>query len=867
MLKRPESTQKNYSYSPAPPLEQCLAKTVEQPGGTAIAGVDVETHCIIVGTVARELVRRFPDQLKRSLFPSGVELIAAVHDVGKIHPHFLEKLLRSTDYIPNSYPGLRYADPSMDQQVGFHSGVSQSTVAGIGRYIPEILGSHHGKPADVMSLRPAESEILGGEDWQKRRLELIDRLKEFFSVEWPVVTNDVQALLFTGLTTVSDWIGSSSRFDNFQLSGENGVVDAANTALDEAGLIPPRIRKNLRFADLFDGYSPFPMQSQVMSIANQPGIYVIEERMGQGKTEAALAAAYSILEKGDARGIYFALPSQLTSDSIHRRFGRFLDKILDDSDRHNAGLLHGKAWLYETEMGEDARPGYSWFEPKKRGLLAPFAVGTIDQALMAVMNVRHGFVRAFGLAGKVVILDEVHTYDAYTGSILDVLIQALYQLGCTVIILSATLTTKRVQKFLGTDVNPLEHSDQYPVCLGRHTADASQIRVSDQVDTEVRSVQVTSISDDDTAFNEVFRRASAGQYVLWIENTVRNAQDVYKVLSAWASTNDCDAGLLHSRFTGTDRHRIETVWVEAFGKDGRLQPDGRGKILVGTQVLEQSLDIDADFLVTRLAPTDMLLQRIGRLWRHRAVDSHRVSGVSPEVAILMPDAAAFGSRAEYSFGDSRFVYAPYVLSRTFEVWSEIVRLDLPNDIRALLEATYRERQEQPPLDRQLSELNEESEKLRRFARVGMAKAGITWSDAAPTRYSERETRDVLLLLNHPGTNPSVLVFADGTKLDLPPTDYPDLSTRKRIAREIHEHLISVPISQIPTPTTRQQLMWLSPYVFIGRGEPLVSVAMVASGGEIRSLSGAEANDTYELFYLDRIGYVHQKKRDGGSVGK
>jgi len=149
------------------------------------------------------------------------------------------------------------------------------------------------------------------------------------------------------------------------------------------------------------------------------------------------------LSSGQSSGIYFALPTQLTSNKIFDRFQDFLGEVLADDCPHRSLLLHANAWLFETDMGEEGRPGGAWFNQSKRGLLAPFAVGTIDQALMAAMNVKHGFVRAFGLAGKIVILDEVHTYDAYTGSLMDALVQLLRQLNCTVIILSATLNQER----------------------------------------------------------------------------------------------------------------------------------------------------------------------------------------------------------------------------------------------------------------------------------------------------------------------------------------------------------------------------------------------------------------------------------------
>ncbi|WP_410315314.1 DEAD/DEAH box helicase, partial [Klebsiella pneumoniae] len=159
-------------------------------------------------------------------------------------------------------------------------------------------------------------------------------------------------------------------------------------------------------------------------------LYILEAQMGMGKTEAALYAAYQMLVQEKATGIYFALPTQLTSNKIYDRFNAFLHQIVSTETPQHALLLHSGAWLMDTEMGEEGSPGGAWFNHRKRGLLAPFAVGTIDQALMAVMNVKHGFVRAYGLAGKVVILDEVHTYDLYTGTILNALVEFLCQIDC-----------------------------------------------------------------------------------------------------------------------------------------------------------------------------------------------------------------------------------------------------------------------------------------------------------------------------------------------------------------------------------------------------------------------------------------------------
>ena len=167
-------------------------------------------------------------------------------------------------------------------------------------------------------------------------------------------------------------------------------------ALDHAGFLPLSLQTGLSFEALF-GFSPREVQQAFIDQVSGPGVYILEAPMGMGKTEAALYAAYRMLEQGKAGGIYFALPTQLTSNKIHDRVNAFLSRILLQDSLQAPLLLHGKAWLKtfsEQEMGEDAAPGKPWFQSGKRGLLAPFAVGTIDQALMAVIRVRHSAVRA-----------------------------------------------------------------------------------------------------------------------------------------------------------------------------------------------------------------------------------------------------------------------------------------------------------------------------------------------------------------------------------------------------------------------------------------------------------------------------------------
>lgn len=488
--------------------------------------------------------------------------------------------------------------------------------------------------------------------------------------------------------------------------------------------------------------------------------------MGLGKTEAALYAAYRMLSEGLSSGCYFALPTQITSNRIHNRMNAFLHHIL--ADQSTALLLHGKSWLHECRrqiLGAEGAPGQAWFRQGRRGLLAPFAVGTVDQALLAAMHVRHAPLRSFGLAGKTVILDEVHSYDAYTGCILDSLVKQLLQCNCTVLILSATLTRSRRAILMGGD----SAADAYPSVSARPQSTATCTVLACPAPPSSR-VALRHAANDASAVEEALQRAEQGQRVLWVENTIREAQDVYALLAARAAAfADVPVGLLHSRFTPGDRERNEEAWTARFAPDA--QDRGRqGCILIGTQVVEQSLDLDADFLLTRFCPTDMLLQRLGRLWRH---DAHalrptpRPPTARREAWLLQPDQELARQNPQQAFGPSGYVYQPYVLCRSLEQWHSLPEIFLPEDIRPILERTYAERQEsEPSLIRALNNMRQKRDSLRGKALQATSSLGQAGGDAIPaTRIDQRLEAEVLLFRKW---NPSWkgLILADGSEIDL-----------------------------------------------------------------------------------------------------
>ncbi len=835
-------------------LNECLAKTYKTISGEKLAGRQVLNHCQIVGEVARELLKRMPDWLTAEIFPKGSELIAASHDIGKVSPTFQEKLYRGTDgYSRNSKSGLEKFNPDIEKQWGGHAGVSQAAAQylKLGEYIPEILGQHHGYSPNVTNL--ATDEVFGGPAWQQRREELLAGLKSALQAEFPVVANELQARVLAGFTTVSDWIGSGSLFDVPSEDWQPRIQQA----LDEAGFLQPTLKHDLSFAEIF-GFQPRNVQQCFIEQVTQPGVYVLEAPMGLGKTEAALYAAYRLLTTHQASGIYFALPTQLTSDKIHDRVSDFLKQILDSDSAHQQPLLlHSNAWL-KTELGKEGNPGGSWFQASKRGILAPFAVGTIDQALMAVMNVKHGFVRTFGLVGKVVILDEVHSYDSYTGTILDELVQALRQLHCTVIILSATLTGQRRSILL----NSASINKSYPLISAMPKTGGLVEQAVQNIDDV--SVAVRQCQEDNAAIEEALLRAEQGQQVLWVENTVAEAQRIYLLLAARDCSPKIECGLLHSRFLKTDRERNENYWTGLYGKADDIERSQCGRILVGTQVLEQSLDIDADFLISRFAPSDMLLQRIGRLWRHD--NTLRPAGAKREVWLLAPELVNAIENPEKSFGKTAKVYSPYVLCRSLQVWQDRQQITLPGQIREIIEATYADREETGGMLNYFNVLEKKRQELQRLALFGLSKAGKTLSEEkAGTRYSEQDSVDVLLIKNYQTDKQQggVLVrFLDGESVLLPDKGKGLLpEQRRQLAAKLLQNTVRVAEYLAPKPIVGNGLDWLQDYIYLGKaesGENRLRVAKVLDSGAVVSLDGGEALEKCSIQYDQNLGYRADK---------
>jgi CRISPR-associated endonuclease/helicase Cas3 len=846
----------------------CLAKTEKDA-----PGMNVLLHGILTGWVTRELIKIFPAEMQHQLFPEGTDLITACHDVGKISPCF-QKLLYSQ---LQGYEDLKEALSLWDEThasrdaIAFHGSVSQVCLESLwGSEIGKVVGLHHGFTPNVGYLSDdTHIDLYGGPLWARLRREFIRYVTDHFDYPEdfsPCLHNSYQAGVIAGLVTVADWIASGAFFDGktIDITNKNELACFAKHAVESAGFRGISYKRDLDFANIFS-FQWNTLQKELQEIVQpQGGVYILEAPMGMGKTEAALYVAYTLLQTHKVRGIYFALPTRLTSDKIYERVLQFTEKIVSDGNGVTT-LLHSTAWLYQTELGADAAPGASWFTTAKRGILAPFAVGTIDQALMAVLNVRHNFVRYFGLAGKLVILDEVHSYDTFTGTIIKRLIAELVGLHCTVIILSATLTEQQKRELLAELVQAEpQTSSAYPLITAINRLDGQGFKKQEKPFEvmEHRKVVVHYETDQNRLITEAITRARNGYQVLWIENTVAEAQEIYSsILNTYSTADTIPCGLLHSRFTLIDRSNKERIWISRFGKTGFGERQKSGSILVGTQVLEQSLDIDADFLITRLCPSDMLFQRVGRLWRHNSLQDARPDGSHPEVRIIGPEKEQI-MKDEHAFGPSGYVYSPYVLYRSFECWSERQVITIPDDIRSLLEATYEERHETNHIiQKYQQELHRMKEQLSSLAYVGLSKNLQTLPETrAQTRYGEQDSVHVLILTGfHQYNNGVRLTFNDQSIKDIGNNTAISKQERKEIAAHILEHC--VPVSERYAPQWSETIGILKDYVYIGDAEEQpFRIALLGRDGSITGLRGEPAHTQYELFYNSLLGYSYKRRR-------
>ncbi|MDI6705221.1 MAG: CRISPR-associated helicase Cas3' [Bacillota bacterium] len=691
-------------------------------------------HMIDTGNIANALIsdgsvfsgikKIFAEQLslKEESIPETVSFLVAVHDIGKCHPLFQKKAdkltivssLKEQRLLMKGVSGDGYRHEIFSGEwLNEYLSKKHPIRKDIADFFGDVVSLHHQKHLNKLDLK--DYEISGTIDlwWREQREKLLADLEKLYSIGVLEINEikhmDKVGILFTGLLILSDWIASNTEFfpgigsipyvleEYFEASLKK--AKRAVGALGFQGTGPIAIGHE--FHDVWislKNYQPRPLQRACEELAIEgklsPGLTILEAPMGEGKTEAAVYIAMQWMLSADKKGIYFALPTATTSNQMYKRINKFIHM----HDIHeNVKLLHAMAWIVQEETASWAnmseaededltKVAQRWFAPSRVGLLKAWAVGTVDQAMSAALQIRFGVLRWLGMSQKILIIDEVHAYDIFMETIIERLLAWCRALEVPVILLSATLPTQRRKELMKAYGAKAEYGDcdDYPAIS--HVAMDGKCWLypvyGNYADKPVVIKKAALLGKwAKVAQLAVERVEKEGGCLCVVVNTVGDAQMLYEeIIKAVSERNlekNVETLLFHARFTLEDRDRIEKRCLELFDKRS-ISENRQPAILVATQVVEQSLDLDFDWMISSIAPIDLLLQRMGRLHRHegRKRPAHCTEA---EFVVLVPE-------KEWDYGADGKVYMRWLLWVTETHLPG--RLIIPKDIRGIVERVY-----------------------------------------------------------------------------------------------------------------------------------------------------------------------------------
>ena len=609
----------------------------------------------------------------------------------------------------------------------------------------KIVCGHHGQPPKEDIQNPLKFASDG--DAQVAEQFVRELILHWLPDLSPLVLMDKKALAsaswqLAGVAVLSDWLGSDKQV--FQYCDQPQSLESywREMALPRAAEVLARSPFQPKHTATFRSISqqfdfiaqPTPLQalSQKIELSAGSQLFLLEDVTGAGKTEAAMVLVHRLLGAGLAEGLFVGLPTMATANAMYERLTKSYRSLYGADELPSLVLAHGARQLSKAftdsvrlcEQGTDKSYGAGeqsasaycnqWLaDSNKKALLADVGVGTIDQALLAVLPSRHQSLRLLGLQGKVLLLDEVHAYDPYMRRLLVALLQAHAAQGGSVVLLSATLpqqfrrelvaaVSRGMSCFSGANIQAPElgGANAYPLLTQLSSESGSQSLKELPVPTRPsvqRKVAVTRLESEAQTFDVIRQAVAAGRSIGWVRNTVKDARHAYQQLVTDAAIDGAKLTLFHSRFAMGDRQVIETDVLSRFGKNST--PKQRcGQVLIGTQVIEQSLDLDLDILISDLAPIDLLIQRAGRLQRHcrdsqgQVIDGADQRG-TPQLYLLSPDPDQLFDKnwLRTLLPGTQAVYAHVgQLWLTARVLLEKGGFTMPDDGRALIEGVYGE---------------------------------------------------------------------------------------------------------------------------------------------------------------------------------
>lgn len=642
-------------------------------------------------------------RLERIQLRQFVGYLVSLHDIGKIDYYFqaqdsqMKELLIAEHLCPDDtflekYRHEKTTEQILRTEIWKMQGCDKKTA----RFYAAILGAHHqGKNGEASP----DIELL--EDYQ---IEYEQNMREYFlkrntNVILPEIQEEdrgtVGAILL-GITVLADWISSSDYFEkeNDCSPDFEKVQEKICDFVKQSGLNKVDRTFGDTFSEVWPEFSEEqmrPLQKEVEKLFQEEreehiALVLLEAPMGEGKTEAGCYAAVQMEKQYQKNGIYFALPTAATSNQMVGRMRKWL--------RDDVRLLHGMAWMQDADSipegnlhiddEECAKTARNWLAPVRRGLLSQYAVGTIDQAMMAAMMIKYGCLRLLGLSGKVLLVDELHAYDMYMGTIVERLFEWCKALEIPVVLLSATLTQKKKQQML-KPYTVEAVGDTYPAVTAVTQSGKLLVRPITEI-TRRQTVQIKLLPilhQPQQIAMQAIRLTEQGGCLCIMLNTVRQAQEVYQAIQEM--NFDGQTLLFHARFPAERRDEIEKTCLRLFGKDKSYRP--KKAILVATQVVEQSLDVDFDIFMSSVAPMDLLLQRTGREFRHE--ETKRPAAIkNPIFYVMVPED---GEQADDSaFAADGYVYPICLLRQSIHLLQDRACVRIPEDMAQLVADGYDE---------------------------------------------------------------------------------------------------------------------------------------------------------------------------------
>ncbi len=661
-------------------------------------------HMLDVGAVADRLIGKRPVTGSAS-WDKAINMLIVLHDLGKFSESFRDQIkgvaARAEYHSQLSFVLLQRHDSLLADLVGGSPSARHSLFAAV--------AGHHGGPPELddgLSTFERRWTTAIGEQAFEAAADVIATVGALFhdaSLDG-LSASEAKMLSWkvSGLTVQADWIGSNTEWFGCQppdipLAKYWGDARCrAKHAVAEAGLHHANPRAEA--AILPKEATPRPMQQEVRRIAlpEGPELVIMEDATGSGKTEAALMLASRMMEAGKGDGLFLALPTMATSNAMLARVERVAANLF--SGRPSLGLSHGRARQnrqFQRILGSDGSdPGEpvtcgQWLaDDRRRILLADIGVGTIDQTLMAVLPTRFNTLRLWALSNRILIVDEAHSYDPFMEEELRSLLRFHAMLGGSAIVMTATLPRKMrdgfaeaFQRGLGMRQPSRVEGNAYPQLSVIHRQ--VEACAPAPVPATCRKIPVERV-DAGAAMERIREGVEQGAACVWIRNAVDDAVAAVQELGS----RGIPADLLHARFMVADRLRKEEALLARFGREGTRS---RGGVLVATQVVEASLDLDFDLMVSDLAPIGSLIQRAGRLWRHmdlRPAGNRPVPGPALQILSPDPEAAEDGRWLLKVLDAGAWVYSLSDQWRTARAVFGVGTIREPDGLRDLIEAVH-----------------------------------------------------------------------------------------------------------------------------------------------------------------------------------